>query len=256
MTALRQSVSLPMFQKHILDRDAFLLALKEIGYQGVEIWGRDDNFEAFCASTKRAGLQISAMIGARTGWNDEAQHAKAEAEVRVSIDLAAAHGIPNLICLSGNRREGVREEEAIEVMAKGFLRVAKYAEEKSVTLVMQLLNSKVDHPGYQADHTAFGVEVCRRVDSPRVRLLYDIYHMQIMEGDVIRTLRENSEWIGHLHTAGNPGRSDLDDTQELNYRAIARAVSDMGYQGFVAHEFSPKKKVLEALQEAYEIWHT
>jgi hydroxypyruvate isomerase len=131
--------------------------------------------------------------------------------------------------------------------------VVSYAEEKGINLNIELLNSKVDHDGYQADHAAWGVEVCRRMGSPRVKLLYDIYHMQIMEGDLIRTISENIEWIGHFHTAGNPGRKDLDEDQELNYAAICRAIAASGYQGFVAHEFSPKGDRIEGLRAAFGI---
>ncbi len=118
---------------------------------------------------------------------------------------------------------------------------------------MELLNSKVDHPGYQCDHTAWGVAVCERVNSPRVKLLYDIYHMQIMEGDVIRTIRENIRWIGHFHTAGNPGRNDMDDTQELNYTGICRAIAATGYELFVGHEFTPKGDLIEALRATFPL---
>jgi hydroxypyruvate isomerase len=116
--------------------------------------------------------------------------------------------------------------------------------------VVELLNSKVDHKGYLGDHTAFGVEVVRRVGSPRVKLLYDIYHMQIMEGDIIRTIRENHQWIAHYHTGGVPGRHELDDTQELQWRSVARAIVDTGYTGYVAHEFVPTRDPLTSLREA------
>jgi hydroxypyruvate isomerase len=131
--------------------------------------------------------------------------------------------------------------------------VAPYAEQKGVNLNLELLNSKVDHPGYQCDHTAWGVAVCERVNSPRVKLLYDIYHMQIMEGDVIRTIRDNIKWIGHFHTAGNPGRNDLNDTQELNYAGICRAIAATGYGLYVGHEFRPKGDPIAALHETFAI---
>ena len=118
------------------------------------------------------------------------------------------------------------------------------AEELKVTLCIELLNSKVNHPGYMADHTAWGVEVCKRVNSPQVKLLYDIYHMQIMEGDVIRTIQDNIQYIGHFHTAGNPGRHEFDDTQELNYRAICQAIADLGFQGVLSHEYTPTRDPL------------
>jgi hydroxypyruvate isomerase len=118
---------------------------------------------------------------------------------------------------------------------------------------MELLNSKVNHPGYQCDHTAWGVAVCEKVNSPRVKLLYDIYHMQIMEGDVIRTIRDNIRWIGHFHTAGNPGRNDMDDAQELNYAGICRGIAATGYPYYVGHEFVPKGDLIEALRAAFAL---
>ena len=138
-------------------------------------------------------------------------------------------------------------------MADGLRRVAPYAEKRGVNLNIELLNSKIDHPGYQCDHSAWGVAVCERVNSPRVKLLFDIYHMQIMEGDVIRNIRENIGWIGHFHTAGNPGRRDMDDDQELNYAGICRAIAASGYDGYVGHEFQPKGDVLEALRRAFAL---
>jgi hydroxypyruvate isomerase len=118
---------------------------------------------------------------------------------------------------------------------------------------MELLNSKVDHAGYQCDHTAWGVAVCEKVNSPRVKLLYDIYHMQIMEGDIVRTIRDNIKWIGHFHTAGNPGRNDMDDTQELNYAGICRAIAATGYPWYVGHEFRPKGDLIEALRWTFKL---
>ena len=145
------------------------------------------------------------------------------------------------------------DEEAIGVCAEGFKRVVKHAEKKRVNLNLELLNSKVDHAGYVCDHTAWGVEVVKRVGSPRAKLLYDVYHMQIMEGDVIRTITANIGHIGHFHTAGNPGRNDFDDTQELNYRGIMRAIAGTGYDLYVGHEFQPKGDVVEAIRKAYEV---
>ena len=135
----------------------------------------------------------------------------------------------------------------------GLRRVAPYAEKKNVNLNLELLNSKVDHPGYQCDHTKWGAAVCEKVGSPRVKLLYDIYHMQIMEGDIIRTIRENIRWIGHFHTAGNPGRNDMDDTQELNYAGICRAIAETDYGYYVGHEFKPKRNPVKALHHAFSV---
>ena len=127
------------------------------------------------------------------------------------------------------------------------------AEDKGVTLCLELLNSKVDHKDYQCDHTAWGVDVVKRINSPRMKLLYDIYHMQIMEGDVIRTIRENIQYIGHFHTGGVPGRHELDDTQELNWRTVAKAIADLNYQGYFAHEFIPTRDPMQSLEEAVKL---
>ncbi len=154
------------------------------------------------------------------------------------IPAAAAAGITNIITFSGNRA-GLDDATAIDYCAVGLERILPLAEEHDVILVMELLNSKVDHPDYQCDHTAWGVALCEKLDNPRFKLLYDIYHMQIMEGDVISTIRRNIRHIAHFHTAGVPGRHELDDQQELNYPAIARAIANTGFHGFVGHEFIP-----------------
>ena len=187
------------------------------------------------------------------GLNKRSNHDRIEAELRESIDVAARHGIPGLICFSGNRQPFQTDLEAIDAVADGFRRIAPYAEEKGVNLNMELLNSRVDHPGYQCDHSAWGFAVCQQVDSPNVKVLFDIYHMQIMEGDVIRTIRDNIQWIGHFHTAGVPGRRDLDDTQELNYRGICRAIAETGYNLYVGHEFKPRGDVYAALAQVYAV---
>ena len=160
-----------------------------------------------------------------------------------------ANNVPNLICFSGNRRN-VSDEEAWENCALLLNKVKGQAEDLGVTIIMELLNSKVNHKDYQCDKTAWGVELVNRVNSPRFKLLYDIYHMQIMEGDVIRTIRENKDAIAHYHTGGNPGRNEIDETQELNYKAIAQAIVDIGFQGYYAHEFIPLRDPMTSLQQA------
>ncbi|HEV2473865.1 MAG TPA: TIM barrel protein, partial [Chthonomonadales bacterium] len=152
----------------------------------------------------------------------------------------------------GNRA-GLSDQEGMAATIAGLRRVAPAAESAGVTLAMELLNSKVDHADYQCDHTAWGVEVCKAVDSPRVKLLYDIYHMQIMEGDVCRTIQQNIEYIGHFHTAGNPGRHELDDTQELFYPAIMRTIVGTGYAGYVGQELVPKGEPIAALEHAFNV---
>jgi hydroxypyruvate isomerase len=223
--------------------------LKRIGFQGVEMAPREAWDEI-----RAAGLRIVTMVGHASltdGLNRKENHNRIEDELKRNIDLAAQYDIPVLICFSGNRR-GISDEEGIQNCVEGLKRIAPYAEQKGVTLAMELLNSKVDHPDYQCDHTWWGVEVCKRVNSPRVKLLYDIYHMQIMEGDLIRTIRANIQYIAHFHTAGNPGRRDLDETQEIYYPAVMRAIKETKYDGFIGHEFGPKGDPIEALHRAYQ----
>ncbi len=187
-----------------------------------------------------------------TGFNDPAHHAQLLGELEAAIPLAARHGVPNVITMFGNRG-AASDAQAIANCVAGLSRITALAEEQGVNVCLELLNSKVDHAGYQGDRTAFGVAVVRAVGSPRVKLLYDIYHMQIMEGDVIRTIRDNAQWIAHFHTGGVPGRHELDDRQELNWRGIAGAIADLGYAGYVAHEFLPTGEPLAALRQAVNV---
>jgi hydroxypyruvate isomerase len=180
-------------------------------------------------------------------------HDRIEVELKESIAIAVAHGIPGIICFSGNRNPGQSDWEGMLVCAQGLKRIARYAEEKAVNLNVELLNSRVDHPGYQCDHTEWGVALCELVDSPNVKLLYDIYHMQIMEGDIIRTIRKYIRHIGHFHTAGNPGRMDPDDDQELNYAGICRAIAKTGYNLYVGHEYRPKGDTFASLRAVFEL---
>ncbi len=256
MSTVNQSFCYPLFRSEGMDLDDLFAAAAGMGYQAVEWWFRDESFADQVACAQRHGLRVVSICGHRSiaeGLNNPSDHDRIEAELLASIDVARKNDIPNLICFSGNRREGQSDEEAKEACAAGLRRVAPIAQAAGVVLNMELLNARVNHPGYQCDHTAWGVDVCRRVDSPNVKLLYDIYHMQIMEGDVIRTIRENIHWIGHFHTAGNPGRQDLDDDQELNYGAICRAITETGYDRWLGHEFSPKADRRDALRRAFEI---
>jgi hydroxypyruvate isomerase len=186
------------------------------------------------------------------GWNRKESHDRLEAEIRARIVRAADAKVPNVITFSGNR-QGMSDEEGKENCVVGLKRIAKFAEDKGVTICMELLNSKVNHKDYQCDHTGWGVDVIRGVDSPRVKLLYDIYHMQIMEGDIIRTIKENIQYIAHFHTGGVPGRHELDDTQELQWRTIAKAIAELNYQGYIAHEFLPTKDPMASLRQAVEL---
>ncbi len=204
---------------------------------------------------KKYGLVPTMAPGAGTiaeALNRKENHERLEKQMRENLDKAAAAGVPNVITFSGNRK-GMGDEEAIENCVLFLNKVKSQAEEKRVTICMELLNSKVNHPDYQCDRTWFGVDICKRVNSPRFKLLYDIYHMQIMEGDIIRTIRSNFQYLAHFHTAGNPGRHEFDDSQEMNYRGIALALADLKFDGYVAHEYSPLKDPLTSLDEALRI---
>ena len=253
--ALEQSVMLPALARGFEDKAALIEQVAAIGLDAIELHERDAEFDGLCDAAASHGLRVASFIGHASlpdGLNDPANHDRIEDELKTSIDVAASRGIPGMICFSGNRIPGMSEDEAIANTAEGLRRAAPYAEEKGVNLNLELLNSKVNHPGYQCDSTAWGVAVVERVNSPRVKLLYDIYHMQIMEGDVIRTVLDNLGSIGHLHTAGNPGRHDLDDEQELHYPGICQAIARAGYDGYIGHEFSPKGDPVAALRQAYE----
>jgi hydroxypyruvate isomerase len=186
------------------------------------------------------------------GWNRKENHAKLEEQFRDKIEKAARAGVPNVIALSGNRR-GMSDAEGMDNVVAGLNRIKPMAEDKGVTICLELLNSKVNHKDYMCDHTAWGVETIKRIHSPRVKLLYDIYHMQIMEGDVIRTIKENIQYIGHFHTGGVPGRHELDSTQELNYRPVCQAIAESGFSGYVAHEFIPVRDPIKSLEEAFRL---
>src|SRR5204862_2449983 len=160
--------------------------------------------------------------------------------------------IPNRICFSGNR-DGLADDSGAEITAENLSRLAKLAENAGVTLILELLNSKVDHPDYQCDKSDWGVKVIKMVNSPRVRLLYDIYHMQIMEGDIIPTIQQNHAYFAHYHTAGNPGRHELDNRQELNYPPIVRAILETGYQGYLGQEFIPQGDPIAGLKQAFDV---
>jgi hydroxypyruvate isomerase len=216
--------------------------LKTIGFVGVDLLYADE-----WSVVTDHGMAVSMGYPAKRdnfiemGFNDPANHATLIKEIETTIPLAKRAGVTNVITMFGNRKAGIDDQRAIDNCVAGLSKVAPYAAENGITLCLELLNSKVDHHGYQGDRTAFGVAVAKGVNSPNVKLLYDIYHMQIMEGDVIRTIRDNIQWIGHFHTGGVPGRHDIDGSQELNYRAIAMAIADLNYQGFIAHEFMPSR---------------
>lgn len=249
MPKINQSLSWWCFSRNT-DPVQLIKEAKAAGYAAVEmlpqeLWGH----------VKEAGLRIAIISGHQSltdGLNKRSNHSRIEDEILSNLELAAANDIPGLICFSGNRN-GLSDEEGAEIVAEGLSRVAKKAEEKGINLCMELLNSKVDHHDYQCDHTAWGVKVCKMVNSPRVKLLYDIYHMQIMEGDLIRNIRDYGSYFGHYHTAGNPGRRDMDETQEIYYPAVMRAIAETDYNLFVGHEFIPKGDVIEAIRTAHKL---
>ncbi len=226
-------------------------AARSIGLRSVELLEPDE-----FAVVAEQGL-VCAMANApgeprlriTRGFNRVEQHAELIPQYTRQIELAARAGVPNLICFSGNRA-GASSEEGLAACATGLRALTPIAERAGVTLCMELLNSRVDHHDYQCDHTAWGAELVGRVASPRFRLLYDIYHMQIMEGDVIRTIRQYHDVIAHYHTGGVPGRHEIDDGQELHYPAIMRAIRDTGFTGYVAQEFIPARAPLESLADA------
>jgi hydroxypyruvate isomerase len=204
---------------------------------------------------RKYGITPTMVQGAGTfkdGWNDKAMHPKLEEQAKTSIVRAAEAKVPNVITLFGTRRAR-SEEEGVENCITGLNRVKKFAEDHGVTLCIELLNSKIDHLDYQGDHTSFGVAVVKGVDSPRVKLLYDAYHMQIMEGDLIRTIRDNIQYIAHFHCAGVPGRHEIDETQEVQWHTVARAIADLNFPGYIAQEFVPLRDPLASMKQAVEV---
>ena len=215
---------------------------KQIGLAAIDLLQADE-----WSVAQDAGLVVSMGYPSRrekfieTGFNDPANHALLIKELEIALPLAARARVPNVIAMFGNRNPRIDASAAVANCVGGLSKIAPLAAELGVTICVELLNSKVDHAGYQGDHTAYGVAVMQGVNSPRVKLLYDIYHMQIMEGDVIRTIRDNIQWIGHFHTGGVPGRHEINDSQELNYHAIAAAIADLNYTGYIGHEFEPTR---------------
>ena len=243
---LKQSVSRWPYQKIPLPE--FCRAVKDMGLTAIDLleepdWAVAGQHGLICSMGYAGGGSIP------DGLNVKANHDAIERNFGRLIPRAAAARVPNVITFFGNKR-GMADSEAIANCVEGLNRVKKIGEDHGVTICVELLNSKVNHKDYQGDRTSFGVEVVKAVDSPRVKLLYDIYHMQIMEGDVIRTIRDNIRYIAHFHTGGVPDRHELDDAQEINWRAVSRAIVDLGFQGYLAHEFVPTRDPLTSLREA------
>jgi len=232
--------------------EQFAISVKSIGITGIDLIG-PSGWPILKKHNLTSSMCNGAEISLTEGWNDQQYHSTLVDNYLKHIDLVAAAGYKNLICFSGNRRE-IDDETGLENCVEGLKKILGHAEKKGVILQMELLNSKVDHVDYMCDQSAWGFELCRRLGSDHFKLLYDIYHMQINEGDVIRTIRDNHEFIGHYHTAGVPGRNEIDQTQELFYPAIMQAIVKTGFKGFVAQEFIPKhRKPIESLERAIEI---
>ncbi|HXJ12587.1 MAG TPA: TIM barrel protein [Candidatus Limnocylindrales bacterium] len=246
---IRQSVSRWCYEKIPLEElceKGAAMGLKAIDLLNEDEWEVPRRYGLVCSMGYGGGGEI------RSGMNRVENHRKIEEALRKSLPRAAKLGVANVITFSGNR-EGMPDEEGAKNTIAGLNRMKKIAEDHGVTICMELLNSKVDHRDYMCDHTAWGVRVMEAVNSPRVKLLFDIYHMQIMEGDLIRTITENIQWLGHFHTGGVPGRHELDDTQEVNWAGVMRAIAGTNYAGYVAHEFIPAREPLRSLEEAVEL---
>lgn len=248
MNSLHHSVSQWCFPE--IPLPAFAEAVKPMGIESIELLEPAD-----WPVVRKAGLLCALGRGPDTiadSFNRRENHARLIPAFRQRLRECAAAGVPNVVCFSGNRRSQA-DEEGLEICVEGFKQLAADAERAGVTLCLELLNSRIDHPDYQCDNTAWGVELCRRVGSERVKLLYDIYHMAVMGDDVIATIREHHFWFAHYHTAGVPGRHEIDATQTLDYPAIMRAIKATGYTGFVGQEFLPVRDPLTSLREAVRL---
>ncbi len=254
---VRQGVTRGVFRRtpNPMTLDEMCRIAADLGIEGFDLIGPQD-----FPTLKKYGLVPSMVPGGgsiKAGVNDVANHAAIAPKLLELIDAAAAAGAPNVIVMAGDRvgagGKAISDEQGMETSASFLTKFAKRAEDKGVTLCLELLNSKVNHPDYMADRTVWGVELCKRVGSPKMKLLYDIYHMQIMEGDIIRTIRENIDYLGHFHTAGNPGRHEFDETQELNYRPIVQAIAESNFRGFVSHEYTPLKDPVASLKESIRV---
>ncbi|TMQ34279.1 MAG: TIM barrel protein [Planctomycetota bacterium] len=221
----------------------------KLGYKSIELLTIDEYkqikpFGLTCAMLGRVSIS--------EGLNRKQYHEPIEKQLRTNIEFAAAEGLPSVICMAGNRK-GMADDEGLENCVEGLKRFIGYAEEKKVTVCMEGLNSKIDHKDYMYDYTKWGLTLCKKLGSPRFKLLYDIYHMQIMEGDVIRTIKDHHEYIAHYHTGGVPDRHEIDETQELYYPAIVKAILKTGYQGYLGQEFIPKREPLASLAQGFRI---
>ncbi len=243
---LKQSVCRWCYAK--MDLEDLCRNAAEIGLKSVELLDVED-----LDVPVRHGLtcaMVNGPSGIARGWNRAEDHDRLIKKSKEILAAVGDAGMPNMIVFSGNTQRGQSAEQGLDACAEGLTKIMKAAEKHGVTVCMELLNSKVDHRGYQCDHTEWGVKLVEKIGHERFKLLYDIYHMQIMEGDVIRTIRTYKDHIAHYHTGGVPGRNEIDDTQELNYRAICQAIVDMGFSGYLAQEFIPKRDPMVSLAQA------
>ncbi len=250
MSQIKQSFSWWCYaDKGVAPRE-LLTAAANIGYSAVEMIEPE-----LWSMAQDLGLEIATINGHHSmndGLNRPENADRIEQELRCNIDLAVEKNVGALICFSG-QRNGMEDLDGLKNCADTLKRITPYAEEAGVSLFMELLNSKVNHKDYQGDHSAWGAELCHQVASPNFRILYDIYHMQIMEGDLIRNIREFHPCLGHYHTAGNPGRGPIGENQEINYPAVFRAIAETGYEGYIGHEFIPVENPIAELETAYRI---
>ncbi len=244
---IKQSICGGCLRGARLDQEQTARLLVEMGLAGRDLVGKND-----WDVLRKYDLVATMVPGAgsiKQGLNDKSMHARFMDDFRTNIKAAAEYKWPNVICMAGDRA-GIGEEEGMDNCRAILKEAVKIAEDHGVTICMEMLNSKVDHPGYMCDNYPWAFELCRRVDSPRFKMLFDIYHMQIMEGDLIATIRKNIQHIGHFHTAGVPGRHELDENQEIYYPAVMRAIVETGYDGYVAHEYTPLRDWRESLVQA------
>ena len=267
---MKQSFCLPCFRRKDQPLDELFQEAKAIGYAATELWRPEstgnsapreasapgsESLEEIVEGAKSAGLAVASFTGHDSiddGLNDPSQWDRIEHELVQSIDRAARLAIPGVICFSGTRKPGVSDLFGLAQFVRGIRRVVHHAEERAVNLNLEVLNSRVDHPRYMADTVDWAIAACEAVGSPRLRMLFDVYHVQIMEGDLIRSLRRAAPYLGHVHTAGNPGRHELDDAQEINYRAIGRELTRLRYEGYVGHELFAQGDRLAALRSSFE----
>lgn len=246
---IKQAICGGCLRKSRMSMEDTIALLKKMGLVGMD-FVREGDWPLF----KKSGLVATMVSGAgsiRKGLNDKSMHAKFLGDFKANIKAAAESKWPNVICMAGDRK-GIGDKEGMDNCHQILKEAVKIAEDLGVTICMELLNSKVNHPGYMCDKSEWGLELCRRVDSPRFKMLYDIYHMQIMEGDLIATIRKNIQFIGHFHTAGVPGRHELDENQEIFYPAVMRAIAETSYKGYVAHEYTPTRDPVRSLAQAVE----